>query len=156
VFHDAGGRVMQRVTIERDVHGRVLREEMRSGEGGVKADVEAALLGAATEAPEAAEMIAQLFGGHNAIASTAYVYDADRRLVERVHEFCGLSKERSTYRYDDRGNRIEEIHEESSHDLSLDEQGSLARTNERSHRRHLRFDLTYDNRGNWIEKMVWT
>src|SRR5262249_37614333 len=130
-FYDAQQRVVHRVTLERDGGGRMLREEARLGDAGLGTGIEAALMSAAAEAPEAAGRLAQLFAPDNLLAATDYTYDAAGRLVEKSSQMGGgMSEERTVYLYDDRGNRVGETHEETTRDMMVGEEGKPTPANE--------------------------
>lgn len=139
IFYGSDGRVLRRLVFHRDRAGRLLKEEMITVEDPAVADLPPELLKAA-------------FGG----IVTEYGYDDMGRIAERRMHMGVLSESRTTYRYDDHGNRLEEITEESSRDMGLNEEGELQPSNERSNRHHVRFEYAYDARGNWTECIVWS
>lgn len=164
-FYDAGGRpdevlvydgkfrLLRRLILERDAAGRLVREEMRFGE-------QAQFPGAPTEfdsvprkARDAtAALLANLFGCSRV---TRYVYDLKGRLVERRTRMGDLAGCLTTLGYDDHDNKIEEITEDASRDLQIDEEWNMQPAKERSYRRELRFEYTYDAQGNWTQRVAW-
>lgn len=157
VFYDADQRVLRRVIFARDSTGRLMREEMRLGEQTPSPDTEMELENAPPAAREAAVApFASLFGPQAVFSSTTYAYDGKGRLVERRTRFGELSDNRTTFRYDDGDNPIEETHEHSSREVGVDEEGTVQPTKENSHTQYVRFEYTYDAQGNWTERAVWS
>ena len=135
LFHDADQRLLRRVAFTRDGTGRLITEEMRLGEE--------------SPFPEL------LFGPNSVLSTTMYVYDAKGRILQRRTRMGELGEHRTTFRYDDRDNPIEEIHEDISREIQIDEAGALHAAQEKSSTQNVRFDYTYDARGNWQERIVW-
>jgi YD repeat-containing protein len=144
VFYDADLRILHRVTFQRDAAGRLLLEQMQLGETPLF-----------PEAGDAAAAMAKLLAPDNFLSSTIYAYDEAGRLIERRRQMGPIADHRTTWRYDGHDNRIEETAEETSREMQIDEEGNCNPVNERSHRRHLRYDYRYDEQGNWTERVVW-
>jgi YD repeat-containing protein len=70
--------------------------------------------------------------GQSATITAEYVYDVLGRRTATVRRLFGLSEERQTYSYDDRGNQTEVVTE----------------------RGQTRFAYKYDGHGNWIERLT--
>jgi YD repeat-containing protein len=87
--------------------------------------------------------------------TTVYAYDEKGRQVEKTRRMGALSEQHTKYRFDDHDNPIDEIAENTSRDMQMDEQGNLLPSNESSHGQHTRYSYTYDARGNWTERVVW-
>jgi hypothetical protein len=152
---DANHVVVRRVTLAWDSNGRLLSEEMHSGERPPFPGLENALNDLPPEArAAAAAMLASSVAPSGLMSSTAYTYDEKGRRVERCARVGGISKDRTSYRYDEHDNPIEETHEKTSHDLNVDETGNLRPANEKSLRHKVRFEYKYDDRGNWTERIV--
>jgi hypothetical protein len=135
-FHDADQRLLRRVVLARDGMGRLTTEELRLGEESPFPDV--------------------VFGPNSVLSSTSYAYDARNRVLYRGTRMGELGEHRTTFRYDDRDNPIEEIHEDISREMQIDEAGVLHTSTEKSSTQHARFDYTYDAQGNWLERVVWS
>jgi hypothetical protein len=136
LFHDAGQRLLRRVIFTRDVAGRLITEETRLGE----------------ESP----LPELLFGPNRVLSTTTYAYDAKDRILQRRTRMGELGEYRTTFRYDDRDNPIEEIHEDISREMQIDDAGVLHAAKEKSSTQNARLDYTYDAQGNWLERVVWS
>ena len=66
-----------------------------------------------------------------------------------------LSEERTTFQYDDKDNPIEEVSEDHSREIHLDDAGAVQAREEEPRERHVRFEYQYDAQGNWTERTVW-
>jgi succinate dehydrogenase/fumarate reductase flavoprotein subunit len=66
-----------------------------------------------------------------------------------------LSEERTTSRYNDRDDPIDEISEHHSRSAGMDADGVVQATEEAPRTHHTRFDYQYDDDGNWTERIVW-
>jgi hypothetical protein len=156
VFHGADERALRRVILTRDGSGRLVSEEMHLCEEPAFPGIETALDNASPDAREAAAaLFANLFGPNGVFSSTNYTYDGEGRIQERRTRMGELGEQRTTFRYDHDGTPIEETHEDSSHEMQVDEEGNLQTTKEQSHAQDVRFEYTYDARGNWTERVVW-
>lgn len=155
VMHDANHSVVMRVTFTRDREGRLLGEvvqfegqfpfpEMREVIGKLSAEEKAAMIA----------MLSQTFDAKT-LHSRAFAYDRQGRLLERTERMGTLSESRTTFRYDDRDNPIEQIEEEQSRELGVDDPGGTPRTRNETVRRHdVRFEYQYDREGNWTERIA--
>jgi YD repeat-containing protein len=154
VMHDANHVVVTRVTFTRDRDGRKLGEvvqfagqfpfpEIRTELGKLSAEERAAM----------AALFAQAFDAKT-LHSRAWAYDRQGRVLERTERMGTLSETRTTYRYDDRDNAIEETREDQSHELGMNADGTPARRNESVRRHDNRFEYQYDREGNWTERIA--
>ena len=100
-----------------------------------------------------ATLLAEVFANQT-FSTTNYVYDSKGRVVERITQMGNLSEDRTTFRYNDRDDLIEEIDEHQSRGANLDDHGVMQATDERSHTSHTRFEYQYDEHGNWTERIV--
>jgi hypothetical protein len=97
--------------------------------------------------------ISLIFAG----TSTTYAYDNQGRLIERDIRMGTLRSDRTSYRYEDRGDLVETTTEETTtRDASFNEDGTLGYTPETSHIQHTRFEYIYDAHGNWTTKETWS
>jgi hypothetical protein len=157
LFHDQDHRLVRRVTLARDSTGRLVKEEAHLGEQLPFASMEKELQDQPPEAREKLRaMLTKALGSLLVFSTTSYSYDEKGRVAERSIRTGELGEHRTTYRYDDRDNPIEEINEDSSHDLQFDDDGKSQPTNERSHSQTSRFEYKYDSEGNWTEKVLWS
>jgi hypothetical protein len=155
LFHDALNRLLQQITIIRDDAGRLASEEMRlhgqvpfpeldekleSSSPGDRARVNA--------------MLAQLLGPAQTFSKTTYTYDDKGRLLERNISMLSLGGDRTTFRYDEHDNPIEETCEHNSQEKDIDEQGELRTIARPSHTQQFRLQYQYDGRGNWTERVT--
>lgn len=146
-FLNVDGKLIERVTLLRDEAGRLLKEEV-------------AMIGAPPwqgmhfgERQEAAEAaFSQIFA--NAFASTSCIYDHRGRLIQRDHSMGTLGGDRTTYRYEDRDEAVEETTEQTTREASLNEDGTLQYSPGTSHIQHNRLEYTYDSHGNWTSRTV--
>jgi YD repeat-containing protein len=156
-FEDAEQRLVMRVIFTWDNAGRLQREEAHVGEQSPFPDMEKVLESAPPEAREGlAATIANVLSPKAAISSTTYAYDETGRLLERRTRMLDLSEDRTTFSYDEHGNPTEEITEDSSREIQIDEGGSIRPVKETSSKHHVHLAYTYDARGNWVERVVWT
>jgi YD repeat-containing protein len=157
LLYDDDHRLVNRLTYKRDSAGRLVNDEMHAGEQGPFPNLEKALENASPAAREALmAMLADVFGPHKVLSSRTYTYDGKGRLVERRLRMGELGGHRTTHRYDDRDNLIEETTEHTSHDMQFDEAGKISPTKDISRTQHLRFEHTYDAHGNWTEQVVFS
>jgi hypothetical protein len=156
-FRDANQLVLRRVVFTRDSTGLLMKEEMHLCEGIPFPRMESEFENAPPGAREAAAAtFANLFGPDAVMSSTTYTYDREGRQQERRTRMGELSDQRTTFRYDTYGNPIEQTNEYHFHEMQIDEEGNLLPANEGSHAQDVRFEYTYDARGNWTERVVWS
>ena len=151
VFQDANHNSIRHVIFTRDNAGRLLKEEMHAGAESPFPDL---LEHVPPEGrKDMAAVLEKVFG--QTFTSTAYVYDARGRLIERTHAMGSLGGDRTTYLYDDdHDDPIEETTENRHRDASIGENGTLSYTSDQVHLQHNRLAYRYDPQGNWIERVV--
>jgi hypothetical protein len=88
------------------------------------------------------------------VATITHVYDSRGLLVATKRRFGILSEESSEFTYDDRGNPVLERSVTTGGQASLNGQGQIQITPEKTRVREIRFDYRYDDHGNWIERIV--
>jgi len=150
VFQDANGHAVTQLIFMRDNAGSLLSEEMHAGG-------ESLLQGLVEKVPlEDREKLAALFKTvfDRSFSRTTYAYDAQGRLVERAIGMGSLGDDRTTYRYTDRNDPIEEVSEHRSRDAGLDENGAVRYKPDRVSVQRNRFEYLYDAHGNWTERIV--
>lgn len=133
IFQDANGRSLREVIFARDHTGRLLSEEMRVGE-------------------EFPEPLRKAFG--EIFSRITYSYDSRGRRLERMNKFGGIGETRTTYRYDDSDDPIEEVTEDTNREMSIDDNGAINYSSDRVSVQHNRFEYRYDAHGNWTERIV--
>lgn len=146
-FLNVDGKPIERVTLLRDDAGRLLEEDV-------------AVLGAPIwqgmhfgEQQEAAEAaMRQIFA--DGFWNTSYIYDARGRLLQRDHRMASLGGDRTTYRYEEHDEAVEETTKHTSRQASINEDGTLQYSPEPSHIQHNRCEYSYDSRGNWTSRTV--
>jgi hypothetical protein len=154
---DANGRVVGRVTFERDEAGRVLKEEMHSGEQGLIGEIASAAESGPPGSREGlAAILSEIFGPTDVTSSTTYAYDEKGRVAERQMRMGSLGGHRTTYRYDGHDNPVEETTVDSSREMGIDDEGKVVEVRQNSSTHHLRFEYAYDALGNWTERVVWS
>ena len=157
LFSDEGHRVLRRVVFTRDGAGLLLKEEMHLDAEIPFLDTEKQLQNMPPdERDRAAAAFAKLFGPNHVMSSTTYAYDAKGRLLGRHSHMGGLGDDRTTFRYDDRDNPIEQTTEHTTREMNVDEEGRLQTTKEDSPTQTARFEYAYDAQGNWTEQVVWS
>lgn len=154
LFHDANHILLHRVTYERDRDGRLVREEWHQTGDVPFPELRTALEKATPN--EQAQVLATLQAvfADRTFTSTTYAYDAQGRLLDRRQRMGALSDERTTFRYDDRDNPIEQTDENLHHGVGVDDQGTVTESPEESHVSHTRYEYRYDARANWTERIV--
>jgi len=150
VFEDANGNTATQVVFVRDSAGRLLSEVVHTSPQswfpGVLDKVPP------EERERMAGLIKKVFGAP--FFDTTYVYDAQGRMLERMRRSASMGEDRTTYRYDDRDDPIEETTEHRSREARLEENGAVHYTADRVTIQQNRFDYVYDAHGNWTERMV--
>jgi len=157
LFPDAQQILVRRVTFERRADGKLLSEELCSGDQAPWPDLQKRLKDASPDgAARVAGVFGTLFGPARAISRTNYVYDRDGRLTGRTTRLGSISETHDTFLYDEHGNTVEQTTEQNSRELQMDEQGSLKTASERSSVQHSRMEYRYDGQGNWTERVIWS
>jgi hypothetical protein len=122
LFHDAENAMVRRVLLARDEAGRLVKTELLFGD-------RLPFPEAATETEKPgvpmAEILAKVFGPSQALSTTMYTYDKKGLRVERTVRMGMLGEERTTFRYDDHGNPIEESTMREEREYDVDEQSEL-------------------------------
>jgi YD repeat-containing protein len=150
LFQDANHSPVMYVTLVRDGAGRLVNEEMHLGG-------ESPFLNLLEKVPledreKTAAMLKKAFG--DTFSSSEYVYDARGRLIERTDRMGSLGECRTTYRYDEHDDPIEETSEQRHREANADENGDMQYTSDRLNIQHNRFEYRYDARGNWTERIA--
>ena len=152
-FHDVNNSSICRVVFARDQDGRPQSERMQF-------ERQATFFGLANDsgvAIEERESLAQLLPTifeDQTLSLTTYAYDHEGRRTERIRRMGHLSEARTIFRYDDHDNPVEEVTEERSRDMRIE--NGAAKIDERPFRvQYVRFEYQYDTHGNWIERIVW-
>jgi hypothetical protein len=154
LFQDAEQRLLRRVTFERDSAGRLVKEELHLTGPNPLADVQKELENVPPAVREtAASSIEILFGP--VLSRTTYAYDREGHLQERLMLMGALAESRTTFRYDDYGNPIDQVTEDSSREMQIDEEGNIRPVKQNSSKHHIHFAYTYASPGNWVERVVW-
>lgn len=149
-FHDADHRLLSHVLFRRDSTGKLLSEERHEGETGL---FQEHLNNTPPERrAQLAAMLKQVFS--EGLSATRYSYDEQGRLITRESRLGTLGGTRSTYRYNDRNDHIEQTTEHRSCEGGLDEAGNVQYSSEKTNIQHNRLEYLYDAHGNWTEKMV--
>jgi hypothetical protein len=153
LFRDAQNALVRRIVFTRDEAGRPLKEECLFGDQPPFPEAEAQ--GHSGGVPMA-EILAKVFGLAQAFSTITYAYNENGLLVERARRIGSLGEERTTFRYDEHRNPIEESTVHEDREYGAYEQGELHVTKERPHTQHTRFEYRYDKEGNWMERVVWS
>jgi hypothetical protein len=156
IFQEGNHAIVRRVTFTRDEAGRVLTESVEFGDAPPLPDALTGTGGVPSEyRAKMAKLLAEVFANET-FATTTYAYDANSRVVERHTRMGNLSVDRTSFKYNDRDDPIEEIVEHQSRGANLDDHGVMQATEERSHTSQTRFEYQYDEHGNWTERIVWS
>jgi YD repeat-containing protein len=152
-FHDANNAPVCRVVFSRDQDGRVQSERMQFERQatffGPAFDIEVP-----TEERESlAKLLTTVFEDHT-FSLTTYAYDRKGRRIETVRRMGQLWEERTTFRYDDYDNPVEQVTVDLGRDMRI-EDGAVTTDERPSHPQHVRFEYQYDAYGNWTERVVW-
>jgi YD repeat-containing protein len=142
LFHDADRQLLRRVFLVRDRAGRLVREELHISDEDLFPD-------------RAGAIVAALLGPSDVFSSSTYEYDDAGRITVHNRQMCGLSEETTTFRYDENGNVIAEITDRHSRQVGLNDKEDLQIASEQAGNQETRLDYTYDEHGNWIERIVW-
>ncbi len=147
LFRDANGNQVSRVLFVRDGAGRLMHEEQYFDQQMPSPFEEVP--------PEARALLAELLRPSQAFVSIAYEYDQNGRLSSRTERMAALLEERTTFRYDDHGNPVEQTTESDTRTIGIDDEGRMRATSEDARKEQTRFDYSYDAHGNWTERVVW-
>jgi YD repeat-containing protein len=124
VFRDVNQIVVRRITFERDSANRLVSEEMRFGEPfpfpDLQSQLESRPPGGQTEAIAAFEKV---FGVRQTFSITTYEYDQLGQLMLRTTRTGILSEERTGFRYNEHGDRIEETRSCTNRTMEIETQG---------------------------------
>lgn len=151
VFEDAEQNPIRQVVMRRDSAGRLVKVELHMGSPMVSTFCQSDQPIPAG-ADSAVSLMMGLFGG--IFSETNYVYDSEGRLMERTNSMFSLSLDRTTYRYGDGDDPIEETTEHSHREANLAEDGTLQYTPDKVVAQQNRFEYRYDDHGNWVERTV--
>jgi YD repeat-containing protein len=156
VMRGGDGQQLRRLILTRDAGGKVLTEQFQMASP-VPPDMAHIFASMPPEERESAmAALSAIFTPDMTFRSQSNGYDASGRLIERRATMGQLGDERTTWQYDDRGNRVAETREETSHEVRIAEEGALEATSESRQAQQHRFDYVYDAHGNWTEKVAWT
>lgn len=155
LFHNAQKALVRRIIFVRDNAGRLLREEAQFGETAPFPGLEEQAERSGPEGrAQVKAIVARLFGPVRAFSTITYAYDERGLLIERSTRTGSLGEDRISLRYDEHDNPIEQTTVHESREFHPDDHGDLHITSERSHTQHSRFEYQYDEKGNWIERVV--
>jgi hypothetical protein len=155
-FHDANHALVRRIVFSRDRDGRLLTEVVHFGGETPFPDLPPDTAKFPPEERAKMAMLLAKFFADQTFASTAYAYDERGRLLERTMRMGSLSEERTTLRYDDHDDPIDQISESRSRAANVDDDGVVHTKGEMPRTQHTRFDYQYDEHGNWTERVVWS
>jgi hypothetical protein len=82
----------------------------------------------------------KLFGPDKPMMSTTYAYDQKGRRIERHMRMGDLGGHRTTFRYDDSDNAIEETTVDTTREMQIDNEGNLRSAKETTHTQLARLD----------------
>jgi hypothetical protein len=162
VIQDAEQRVKGRFLFSRDSDGRLVKAEQLAAESWL-ADVEKSIENEGSEnRDERIAALRSIFGSGKPISIVTYTYDEAGRLAEQDLRMgpdigpAALGGHRTTYSYDKNGLEIGTTHETYSRKIGIGEKGTMVVESEESNRQDVRFEYSFDERGNWTERVVWS
>jgi len=145
-LQDAAGRELTRVEFTYDGFGQLIDETQTTAANVVPTEMMAEMKAAQLES------VRSLLG---AGSKRLHRYDAQGRRIETTSGMFGpLGRERQTMAYNDRGDQTEVITEDEHRGFGFGDGGEMIETEHRTSRSEARFRYVYDERGNWIEKVV--
>jgi YD repeat-containing protein len=160
VHRDSAQKALYRIQLSYDDDGRIVREQVLIGD---LCDVEGSWVpgraGAGTQplTAEQREEAAAAFGAlmpDGVFSTREYVYDDRGRVAQLLERMALVSESRHSYIYDAHDNILEAHCEESHREVAVDDEGNLITSNESSDESWQRYEYRYDDRGNFIERIV--
>jgi hypothetical protein len=152
VFEDAKQNPLRQVIMRRDSAGRLVKVEIHMGGPSMSSMFGQNDQPISAEADKALSLMMGSLGG--IFSETNYAYDAQGRLIERTGSMLNLGLDRTTYRYGDGDDPIEEATEDTHRGANLAEDGTLRYTPDKVAAQQNRFEYRYDDHGNWVEMTV--
>jgi hypothetical protein len=152
VFEDAKQNPVRQVIMRRDSTGKLLKVELHLGVPSTLGMFGESDQPIPAEADKALSLMMGSFGW--IFSETNYAYDAQGRLIERTDSMFSLGLDRTTYRYGDGDDPIEEATEHRHREATLVEDGTLQYTPDKVMAQQNRFEYRYDDHGNWVERTV--
>jgi len=160
VHRDSAQKALYRIQLAYDDAGRIVREQVLMGD---PSDVEGswffdrAKAGAQRLTAEQREEAVAAFKAlmpDGVFSTREYVYDDRGRVVPLLERMGLVSETRHSYTYDVHDNVVETHCEESHREVAMDGEGNLITSNESSDESWQRYEYRYDERGNFIERVV--
>jgi hypothetical protein len=102
--------------------------------------------------PRLMTVLGRIFGG--TVSQTQRTYDDAGRLVLRVHRMGTLGETRTTWRYGEKPDPVEETTETIRHEIGLGDDGSLTSSPPETAAQQARFEYLYDANANWTVRTV--
>jgi hypothetical protein len=152
VLEDAKQNPVSQVIMRRDSAGRLVKVEKHVDSSSMFSMFGQSDPPVSAEADKARSLMMGLLEG--IFSETNYAYDAQGRLIERTNSMFNLGLDRTTYRYGDGDDPIEETTEHSHREASLSEDGTLQYTPDKVVAQQNRLEYRYDDHGNWVERTV--
>jgi YD repeat-containing protein len=149
VFEDADENPLRQVILKRDTAGKLSNLEIHMGGQSIFGHRDQPV---SPEGEMAASLIMQSLGG--IFSNTAFSYDSQGRLLERTNSMFNLGGDRTTYRYGDGDDPIEETTEHWSREANLEDDGTLRYGPNKVTAQDVHLEYRYDAHVNWIEKTV--
>lgn len=103
--------------------------------------------------PAQLETIRSLLGGS---IRRFHKYDDHGSRIETRLQFGPVGSDRTTMTYNDRGDMVHQFNEHESREYAMNSEGQFgeAPAKETVHRSETRIHYDYDDRGNWVNKIV--
>ncbi len=159
LFHDDKHTILSRATLSYDPDGKLLEESGYSGDESLLDE----LMKLAEFTPQQQKVLAEMFRPGASLARTEYTYDEERRCVEKCWYSEHFGKSRTTFVYDQYGNKTEETYTEEPKARTaseINEEGKKVNevrldtgstSNWKSH-----YEYEYDPQGNWTRRVTST
>ena len=159
VYRDPEQKALHRILLTYDDYGRIVREQVLMGDvfGGDEYSCVDSAAGNQRLTAEQREEVAAMFRAalpDGVFLTREYAYDDQGRLAQLLARMGGLSETRTSYTYDAHDNILEEHSEQSHRDGDVDGEGALITWNEASDESWNRYEYRYDDRGNFVERVV--
>jgi hypothetical protein len=149
VFEDADENPLRQVILKRDTAGKLANLEIHMAGQSILGHRDQPV---SPEGGMAVSLIMQALGG--IFSNTAFSYDIQGRLLERTKSMFNLGGDRTTYRYGDGDDPIEEATERWSREANLEDDGTLQYGPNKVTAQDVHFEYRYDAHVNWVEKTV--
>ncbi len=147
IVQDTTGRLLRRADFTHDQAGRLTQEVHATFPLEFTPEISSHMT------PAQLETIRSLLGGS---IRRVHKYDDHGRRSETRLQFGPVGSDRTTMTYNDRGDMVHQFNEHESREYAMNSEGKFgeAPAKETVHRSETRIHYDYDDRGNWVNKIV--